>query len=137
MVQQPVYDNWLDAPQTPGDWSYSSGGRSSVARFSQAGADKFVLFCDLGTRKVGLVRVPDVPGSAPRVMGVRTETTMRLLQASPIGGAGQLQVDLAATDPILDAMALSRGRFAIEMQGEQTLYLPSWAEVTRVIEDCR
>jgi hypothetical protein len=34
-------------------------------------------------------------------------------------------------------MAYSRGRFAVEINGLPTLYLPSWAEVGRVIEDCR
>jgi hypothetical protein len=34
-------------------------------------------------------------------------------------------------------MALSKGRFAVEVDGEAPLYLPSYAEVSRVIEDCR
>jgi len=38
---------------------------------------------------------------------------------------------------LLDAMALSKGRFAVELEGEAALYLPAWAEVSRVIEDCR
>ncbi len=48
-----------------------------------------------------------------------------------------MAVAIPARDPILDAMALTKGRFAIEAQGTQTLYIPAWAEVTRVIEDCR
>ena len=39
--------------------------------------------------------------------------------------------------PLLDAMAITRGRFAVEVEGEPGLYVPAWAEVTRVIEDCR
>jgi hypothetical protein len=34
-------------------------------------------------------------------------------------------------------MAFSRGRFAIETAGLPTLYVPSWPEVSRVVEDCR
>ena len=44
---------------------------------------------------------------------------------------------LPARDPLLDAMAFSKGRFAVEVAGLPTLYLPSWIEVSRVIEDCR
>jgi len=33
-------------------------------------------------------------------------------------------------------MALSKGRFAVETQGLETLYVPAWPEMTRVIEDC-
>ena len=43
----------------------------------------------------------------------------------------------AASDPMLDAMAFSRGRFALEVAGLPTLYVPSWPEISRVIEDCR
>jgi len=38
---------------------------------------------------------------------------------------------------LLDAMALARGRFAVEVAGYPALYLPNWAEVARVVEDCR
>jgi hypothetical protein len=40
------------------------------------------------------------------------------------------------TDQILDAMAYSRGRIAVEA-GAQKVAIPSWAEITRVVEDCR
>lgn len=43
----------------------------------------------------------------------------------------------SAGDAALDQIAFSRGRFAIETPGLPTLVLPSWPEVTRVIEDCR
>ena len=33
--------------------------------------------------------------------------------------------------------AFSKGRFAIETPGLATLYVPSYPEITRVIEDCR
>jgi hypothetical protein len=44
---------------------------------------------------------------------------------------------VSAYDPLLDAIALSKGRFAVEVEGETTLYLPTWAEVSRLVEDCR
>ena len=43
----------------------------------------------------------------------------------------------APNDPLLDAIAFSRGRFVIEQTGQPPLVLPPHAEIGRVIEDCR
>ncbi|MDX1704632.1 MAG: hypothetical protein R3235_10110, partial [Altererythrobacter ishigakiensis] len=61
----------------------------------------------------------------------------RLLNASEVPGYGLVAANLPANDPLLDAMAITKGRFAIEVEGMEPLYIPAWAEVTRVIEDCR
>ena len=50
---------------------------------------------------------------------------------------GMVTAELPARDPALDAIAFSRGRFALETAGLATLYLPSWPEISRVVEDCR
>jgi hypothetical protein len=42
-----------------------------------------------------------------------------------------------SNDPILDAMAFSRGRILVEAEGQQPIILPSWAEIARIVEDCR
>jgi hypothetical protein len=68
-------------------------------------------------------------------MRILTETTERTLSVAPREGASAAQ--LGARDPLLDAMAFSKGRFAVEVTGLPMLYLPAWPEVTRVIEDCR
>ncbi|MEL6878174.1 MAG: hypothetical protein AAGL68_08770 [Pseudomonadota bacterium] len=52
-------------------------------------------------------------------------------------GQPLVAAELDANDPLLDAMAITKGRIAVETAGMPTLYLPAWAEVTRVIEDCR
>jgi hypothetical protein len=44
---------------------------------------------------------------------------------------------LAAGDRLLDAMAYTKGRFAVEAGGMEALYVPAWPEVVRVIDDCR
>ncbi len=76
--------------------------------------------------------------SSPVQMRIRTETADRTVTAQPTGGQlPYVAASFGARDPIFDAMALSKGRFAIETPGAPTLYLPAWAEVTRVIEDCR
>ncbi len=66
-----------------------------------------------------------------RLSALRTTSTTRRLAAADGG------IALAATDPLLDAMAFSRGRFTVEVPGTTALVLPSHAEVGRVIEDCR
>jgi hypothetical protein len=76
------------------------------------------------------------PAKRDLAMTVRTETAQRVLAAQQSTPA-LVAVAVAANDPLLDAMALSKGRFAVEVEGEPTLYLPSHAEVSRVIEDCR
>ena len=122
--------HWLDAPQTPGDWFYSGSAAAFGANPSSA---IFVMRCDRASRTVTLGRASRQ--AAGQAMRVHTETTSRQLTATP--RAGLLAADVPAADALLDAMAISKGRFAIETGGETTLYLPSWPEATRVIEDCR
>ena len=76
------------------------------------------------------------PAKRYLAMTIRTETTEPTLAAERFG-AELILVTVMATDPLLDAMALSKGRFAVEVEGEATLILPSHAEVSRVVEDCR
>lgn len=125
--------NWLDAPATPGDWRYADG----AARFGEAGGEpRFTLRCEAPARTIVLSRAGQ-PSGAPR-MTVRTESQTRTLSATTLSSAlPAVESRLPASDRLLDAMALSKGRFAVEVPGTPTLYLPSWAEVTRVIEDCR
>lgn len=137
LVEEPVYDNFLDAPQTPGSWTYRDGTSLSFAIFAEAGQPaRFGIECGKRNREVRLVRGTSASGATP--MRIRTETTQRLVTANPSAdGRPMLVAALPAGDTLLDAMALSRGRFAVETGGVETLYLPAWAEVTRVIEDCR
>lgn len=89
--------------------------------------------CNLPERTVTLWRAGSGNGQVP--MTVLTETVIR-----PLTGTAQtsgIAVTLNARDPLLDAMAFSRGRFAVETAGLGPLYIPSWPEVSRVLEDCR
>ena len=91
--------------------------------------------CDVSARSIVLARAGQ---SSASQMIVRTESQTRALPASVANsGLPAVEARLPAADRLLDAMALSKGRFAVEVAGTPTLYLPSWAEVTRVIEDCR
>lgn len=133
----PTYSNWMDAPASEGDWSYRNEGAHTLALFGGAATEAdFVMRCERGRREVELWRAGEAAG--PVTMRVRTETAERSLTArADDGPLPYLVASLPAGDRLLDAMALSKGRFAIEVAGTPTLYLPSWAEVTRVIEDCR
>ena len=76
--------------------------------------------------------------SAPVQAYIRTESVDRpLTMTQADANLPVVLIALPARDPLLDAMAVTRGRFAVETEGMPTLYLPPWAEVTRVIEDCR
>ena len=128
--------SWNDEPQTPGTWTYVNEPGESLGLFGDANpVHLFVLRCDKESRQIGIARRGESQGEL--MMRVRTETAERLLNASEVPGYGLVAANLPANDPLLDAMAITKGRFAIEVEGMEPLYIPAWAEVTRVIEDCR
>ncbi|WP_298808269.1 hypothetical protein [uncultured Sphingomonas sp.] len=131
----PASADWQDWPRTPGTWTYQRDARGSRALFGTAGQDALaVLRCDQGERRVFLSR----PGSAAAPFTIRTTSTTRSVSAQPTGGTPPyVATAFAPTDPLLDAMAFSRGRFTIEQAGTPALVLPPYAEIGRVIEDCR
>jgi hypothetical protein len=129
----PVLD-WRDAPITPGDWHWAREGGDSVARFGTPGTTALALRCIAATRTVA-IDLPS-PGAAPNVtVTITTSSQTRSLSGQARGA--WLETSLGARDRLLDAMAFSRGRFMVQVAGGTALYLPSWPEVTRVIEDCR
>ena len=116
----PTYTKWEDNPQTPGDWTYASG----VATFGLPGQPRLLVRCAGTTVQIA------VNGATADLLTFRTETTQRSVTAN----AGV--ASLAARDPLLDAIAFSKGRFAVEADG-RALYPPAYPEISRVIEDCR
>jgi hypothetical protein len=74
---------------------------------------------------------PSAPAGA---LTVRTSYGDTVRMALP--AATGLQLVMSASDPLLDQIAYSRGRFMLAA-GEQELILPAWPEVSRVVEDCR
>jgi len=125
--------DWRDWPQTPGTWHYRNDGPTrSVASFGPSPATEIVrLVCDRASRTIQLQAVGGVAGSS---LTVRTSSTTRTL---PLAPGAILTASLAAADPLLDAIAFSRGRFTVEPASTVPLVLPAWAEVGRVVEDCR
>ena len=127
------FENWIDAPRTAGNWRYRSGSGLKVAEYVGPGNEvKFQMDC---SPEIGMLL--SVAGNAANATAIqfRTESTERLVPAD--AREGWVQAVVRPSDPLLDAMARTRGRFAVETPGLSTLYLPPWAEVTRVIEECR
>ena len=120
-------------PITPGNWHWRMEGSRSVARF---GGELLVLSCNRDAGLITLIRPGTASGAVP--VTIQTTTVSRTLSAtSEPGPPPVITLSLPARDRLLDAMAFSRGRFAVETAGLPTLYVPSWTEVSRVIEDCR
>ncbi|MGZ3234066.1 MAG: hypothetical protein ACXWI4_07340 [Croceibacterium sp.] len=137
-VPRPSYSSWTDAPQTPGNWFYISQAPASIAAFGPAERQPlFAMRCDPIRHTVSIGRTS--ASLTPQPMTIRTESATRTFSTVPAQGSVEhlVATSLPSTDSFLDAIAFSKGRFAVEVAGEPTLYLPSWPEITRVIEDCR
>ncbi len=128
--------DWNDWPFTPGDWTYRRDARGSLGAFGAPGqVAKVSLRCDLQSRRVYLLRAAAAAGQK---MTVRTSSTIKELVTKPTGGAAaDVAAEILPNDAILDAMAFSRGRIVVETEGQSPVILPSWAEITRIVEDCR
>ena len=131
-IVRPQVD-WRAAPITPGDWRWGMEGGQSVARFA---GDMLALRCNTAKRTVTLSRAGTASGEVPMTV-ITQNVTRPLLGIAQRGSPPSIAVTFGANDPLLDAMAFSRGRFAVETAGLPTLYVPSWPEVSRIIEDCR
>ena len=120
----PGFEAARGAGVTPGEWRYVATATGSQALFGNA----LELRCDRATRRVQLRRIAAgvaLPIAAP--MSIATDTAERTISAD-----GWLD----ARDPLLDAIAFSRGRFVVVGGGER-LILPSFPEAARSIQDCR
>lgn len=133
--------DWRDWPVTPGTWRYDRQSPArSIATFGRAGPGFAIqLTCDTGARQLMLSLVA-APGAESIV--IRTSTMVRTLPTAIMSRADAFNpatsdARLPATDPLLDAMAFSRGRFVVERPGSAPLVIPAWPEIGRVIEDCR
>ncbi len=128
--------DWNDWPFTPGIWTYRRDGRGSVAQFGAPGRNATINFrCDAQNRRVTLSREASAAGAR---MVIRTSSMTKTMAATTSdANPAHLAADIATTDPILDAMAFSRGRVLVEMEGQQPVILPTWAEIARIVEDCR
>nr|NUR37724.1 hypothetical protein [Sphingomonas sp.] len=123
------------ATPVAGKWTYSATADGSEASFVNASAaPQLWLHCARATRRVSIAK--SATAAAP-VLNVWTSSLTQSVASSFNPGTGRLTIDLAAADPLLDAISTSRGRIAFSVAGQPPLVLPAWAEAARVIEDCR
>ena len=132
----PAAADWRDVPLTPGGWVYRNDPAGSAALFGVADSEaQFSVRCDRARRQVVLSREGASNG---QVMTIRTTFGARNLpvtaQREPLA---YLNASVAASDPFLDSIAFSRGRFTVEAPGLPMLVIPAWPEPARVVEDCR
>jgi hypothetical protein len=114
------FESGKSLPITPGQWDHVATATGSEARYSSV----LSIRCDRQTRTV-TVSQPAQPAAA------LTVATSAMTRALPAGGR------LQANDPLLDAVAFSRGRFLVSGGTGPVLAIPSWPEAARAIEDCR
>jgi hypothetical protein len=130
------FEDWIDEPQTPGEWVFDDEPAEAIAIYrDDAWTPLFFMRCEKATKSIELARTST--STTPLVMQIRTEKMDRALETRPVESPPLTVATLRPGDRLLDAMALTRGRFAVETSGMPALYLPPWAEVTRVIEACR
>ena len=100
--------------------------------FGSAQGAQFIVRCE-SSRQVSLIRAGG--GGGDGSLTIRTSYGARALPAS--GQPEGLTARLASSDPLLDSIVFSRGRFAVEAPGLARLIVPAWPEAARVVEDCR
>jgi hypothetical protein len=118
-----------------GNWTYAATSDGSEAAFANTSAiPQLIVHCTRATRRVSFAKA--ATAAAPFI-NVWTSSQTRSAPSSFNPATGRLTIDLAATDPLLDAISSSRGRIGFSVAGQPALVIPSWAEAARVIEDCR
>jgi len=119
----------------PGSWTYQALPGASEARFIDTGGiARLVIRCTKATRRVNLSPTSAVAAAS---IFVWTSSASRNVPVRFEANAMRVTADFSAFDPLLDAIAFSRGRVAITVAGGSSLVMPAWPEAARTIEDCR
>ncbi|QTD55259.1 hypothetical protein [Parasphingorhabdus cellanae] len=134
----PVSGDWTDWPIAQGDWVYRRDERGSIALFGPPNAEAtFMIRCDQGRNQLFLSREGIVANSGAQ-MTLRASSGLQSYPARNSGGAlNYAAAVLPVNDYMMDRIAFSRGRFAVETTGLAPLAIPIWPEFTRIVEDCR
>jgi len=131
----PVESNLEYANPIAGNWVYAPTANGSAATFENVtGQPQLTIRCTRSTRHIQIQK--SAPAASPS-MWIWTSSQRKSLPATFDASSGQVIVDLGAFDPLLDAIASSRGRVGFSTSGLAALVVPPWADLARVIEDCR
>jgi len=123
------------AQRLAGTWSFTVASDGSEATFVDSAArPQLIVHC---TRAARLVTIAKPATAAAPFLTIWTSSMTRNLPSSFNPVTGRLSATVSAYDPLLDALAFSRGRIGVTVSGLAPLALPAWAEAARVIEDCR
>jgi hypothetical protein len=123
------------AAPSAGNWSYGATATGSAATFANPAAlPQLAITCARASRRVTIAKPAT---TAAPFLQVWTSSTARSVPASFKPLTGRIEAELAAYDPLLDALAFSRGRIGVGVAGAPQLVVPAWPEVARVVEDCR
>lgn len=126
----PLATDWETGPLSPGDWQYQPSPATPLATF-QSRALGFTIRCQQG-RTLWLA----ISGAQADALTIRTSYGVRRLPAERVH-LNEMLAQVQPSDPLLEQMAFSRGRFLVAIEGGPSLVVPAWPELARVIEDCR
>jgi hypothetical protein len=127
--------DYSTAPVAAGTWTYQALPGGSEARFiDTTNTARLIIHCTRMSRQVNISHTSAI--SAPSIF-IWTSSASRNVPARFEANAMRVTADLSAFDPLLDAIAFSRGRIAVTMLGGLPLVVPAWPEAARTIEDCR
>lgn len=117
--------DWRSRPLTAGNWTWRQTADGSEAIFSDSRGPQLILRCTRTTRRVSFSRTGAAPASPIRIA---TTSSQRQLPGGNM---------VLSSDPLLDAIAFSRGRLWVDVTGTMPLILRAAPEPARSIEDCR
>ena len=125
--------DWATGPLSPGDWRYGPSQNGTGASFpSDISSARLLFAIQCGQRRVILT----ISGAQSDALLIHTSYGARRLPAGRVH-LSEMVVELQPSDPLLDQMAFSRGRFLVQVEGGPSLVVPAWPEFARVVEDCR
>ena len=131
----PAIPDLSTATAIGGNWAWAQTDDGSEATFNDAYSKRrLTIHCTRLTRRVSIAK--PATAAAP-FLGIWTSSQSRNLPASFNPATGKLSADLPAFDSLLDAVATSRGRIAAVVSGSAPIVVPPWAQIARVVEDCR
>ena len=134
-AQAPATADYSYWPVSAGSWTYRAVPGGSEASFVDGmGIGRMIIACGKVTRLVTLSRISAAPASS---LSIWTSSALRNLPSRFDQASGRVIAQVGAVDPLLDAIALSRGRIAVSMPGSPAFVLPVGTEIDHVVEDCR
>ena len=132
---QTAVPDYSNARTVEGSWTFAAIASGAEAVFrNSAGQPQLFLTCTRSVRQVTVAR--PATGAAP-FLQAWSSSTARNLPASYNPATQRITATLKAMDPLLDALALSRGRIAVGVAGQPAIVAPAWGEISRVVEECR